>query len=85
MLYILSACDVNDSNNIIIDYLKNFNLTHNLYTMASDKLITNATIGYIFRMSQDISFDHNTQVHGCVAHTINGAANRGPTGICESG
>lgn len=45
--------------------------------MTADNISTNGAIGRVLESSDDINFDHTTQVHGCVAHVINLAAKEG--------
>lgn len=62
---------------IIVNYLKKYNLTNELTAMTANKVGTNTGIGQVISLTDSIDFNHHIQVHGCVAHVINLAAKEG--------
>lgn len=77
ILLLLGTHDATTFASIILDYLKKFKVTQKLSAMTADNVGTNAAIGRKISMLPEITFDHTTQVHGCVAHVINLAAKEG--------
>lgn len=69
--YHLCPHDANNLGSIILEHLKKINLHTKLFAMTADNVGTNAAISRVIAISEGIDFDYDTQVHGCVAHTIN--------------